>query len=185
MHVRICGMHLHVCAVVDSLKARRGRWSCAHCSLVVVVVAVVVGTQACSRRAPCRHGHSWRRCTPIVAVVAAAASCYCLLSPLPLYSPPPPPHPNLSADGKTYSNNCEAAQANMDVAYDGECKKSPLPPCPPELGEYQCLVNPCAATTCPMDTVPEADYCGGCSCRCTKPDTVCTEVYAPVCGTGG
>lgn len=38
--------------------------------------------------------------------------------------------------------------------------------CPPGVPAVQCLVNPCAATLCPVNTVCETNYCGSCSAVC-------------------
>jgi len=90
--------------------------------------------------------------------------------------------PVCGKDGKTYSNSCKAACADVPVDYEGECVN-----CGTCSGSYTDGCNTCMCST--------DDVLGACTkrfCfspgtpRCiSDPDCVCTDDYKPVCGKDG
>ena len=83
--------------------------------------------------------------------------------------------PMCGCDGKTYSNECEAAAARVNIASKGACVVTPPPP---------------AACSDSTQCAP-TDYCsktgGDCSAAgfCAVRPAACTAVYDPVCGCDG
>jgi hypothetical protein len=81
--------------------------------------------------------------------------------------------PVCGCNGKTYSNECFAAMAGVNVASEGACKKEPPNVC---KTNKQC---------------PAGDYCakdtGQCEADgvCAQRPTICPFVVAPVCGCNG
>jgi len=87
-------------------------------------------------------------------------------------------------DDKTYSNACMAAQAGVSVVMKGACAKPPAATAPE--GKL------CGTRGAPQECDPglycafKAD-CGATDAGgiCTKKPTMCTKIYAPVCGCDG
>jgi hypothetical protein len=81
--------------------------------------------------------------------------------------------PVCGCNGKTYSNECFAAMAGVNVASEGACKKEPANVC---KTNKQC---------------PAGDYCakdtGQCEAEgvCAQRPKICPFVVAPVCGCNG
>jgi hypothetical protein len=88
--------------------------------------------------------------------------------------------PVCGCDGKTHSNDCEAAGAGTSVAYGGACKTDPIG-CGGKTGAM------CAATEYCL-YAPDAD-CGRFdatgTCVAWPKGQACDAVYAPVCGCDG
>ncbi len=82
--------------------------------------------------------------------------------------------PVCGCDGKTYTNECEAARAGVNVQYKGACIVPPPP--------VACTDNSQCQPT---------EYCrylfGTCSGEgtCAVRPTYCIDVYSPVCGCNG
>jgi hypothetical protein len=76
--------------------------------------------------------------------------------------------PVCGCDGQTYSNSCFAAQAGVNVAFEGEC------------GSLACERN----QQCPDDF-----FCGKTSCEgsgtCVRQPDFCPTIFDPVCGCDG
>ena len=95
--------------------------------------------------------------------------------------------PVCGVDSKTYSNDCVAGAAGVEIASMGECVIEVEEPdaaalvCPPEIDPV-CGVdgntynNECIATTVGIEVAST----GAC-----KGDAVCTENFEPVCGVDG
>ena len=89
-------------------------------------------------------------------------------------------------DGKTYGNACAAAQAGISVAMKGACGK------PASTADTTPEGGLCGTRGVPKDCAPglycayKAD-CGATDAggSCTKRPTMCTKIYAPVCGCDG
>ncbi len=81
--------------------------------------------------------------------------------------------PVCGCDGNTYGNDCEAAAAGVNIAYDGECSS---------------VCGGIAGIPC-----PNGEFCklnmGECCCdfqgTCTPLPQVCIDVWDPVCGCDG
>jgi hypothetical protein len=80
--------------------------------------------------------------------------------------------PVCGADGKTYSNSCEALKHCMQIKHEGECAQSPTCPDADEDG-YSPRGGACGPIDC-NDLDPEIN-----------PGVQCPEIYAPVCGVDG
>ena len=84
--------------------------------------------------------------------------------------------PVCGCDGRTYSNKCSASSAGVSIRGYGECPDDSL------------VCGGIAGVPC-----DEGEFCklpdGMCCCDiqgvCTPIPTVCTEVFAPVCGCDG
>ena len=86
--------------------------------------------------------------------------------------------PVCGCDGRTYSNACEANQAGVSVASDGECGGGG-PVCGGLLGAL-----------CPREqfcNFPPDALCGAADATgiCTARPTACEDLYDPVCGCDG
>jgi hypothetical protein len=87
-------------------------------------------------------------------------------------------------DDKTYSNACMAAQAGVSVVMKGACAKPPAVTTPEGgLCGTRGAANDCAADLyCAFKSDCGNTDAGG---ICTKKPTMCTKIYAPVCGCDG
>lgn len=85
--------------------------------------------------------------------------------------------PVCGCDGITYSNDCDAAAAGVDVQHEGACT-----PTPPICGGLLGLACP-RGQYCdyPDDTCGNADQTG----QCRPMPQACTREYDPVCGCDG
>ena len=77
--------------------------------------------------------------------------------------------PVCGCDGVTYENDCFAAEAGVNVSYEGECL------------EAQCWDN----TMCKDDEYCLLEDCGIKSGLCTPRPEACPDVWDPVCGCNG
>lgn len=85
-------------------------------------------------------------------------------------------------DDKTYGNACQAAQAGVSVAMKGPCAK------PADIAEGGLCgtrgvnANCAEGLYCKLKADCGATDAGG---TCTKKPSICTKIYAPVCGCDG
>jgi hypothetical protein len=84
----------------------------------------------------------------------------------------------------TYDNWCLAHAAGVSVIRNGTCAEGAQ--CPEGVEAVECEFNPCAATTCLAGSRATVSHCGQCTCECGPAgnDTMCIEIYKPVCGSG-
>ena len=91
--------------------------------------------------------------------------------------------PVCSCDGRTYGNECEAAAAGSNVAYEGECRR--YDPCEGKSCGQRCTVCPPWDTDCVETAVAKFCQPDG-SCRPSEPTcevTACTDT-CPWAGDG-
>lgn len=88
--------------------------------------------------------------------------------------------PVCGCDDNTYGNDCEAAAKGVSVLYKGECKTTPTPTACGGLKGVPCAKGEYCSYP-PEASCGAADAMG----TCVALPTICTEIYAPVCGCDG